>query len=128
LDLPVIQIRDVAAGETVGYSNTWTAPEPRKIATVAAGYADGIIRAMGPQTALMYGTRACPIVGRISMDLIGVDVTALDNAPDHLTLLNADQTVDTLAENAATIGYEILTSLGNRYQRTYLGAEKMEQA
>lgn len=128
LDLPVIQIRDVAAGETVGYSNTWMAPEPRKIATVAAGYADGIIRAMGPQTSLMYGTRACPIVGRISMDLIGVDVTALDSAPDHLTLLNADQTVDTLAENAATIGYEILTSLGNRYQRTYLGAEKMERA
>ena len=128
LDIPVIQVRDVDTGETVGYSNTWTAPSPRKIATVAAGYADGIIRAMGPQTALFHGAIPCPIVGRISMDLIGVDITALDQTPDFLTLLNSEQTVDTLADNAGTIGYEILTSFGNRYQRTYLGARQMNQA
>lgn len=128
LDIPVIQARDVDTGETVGYSNTWTAPSPRKIATVAAGYADGITRAMGPQTALFHGAIPCPIVGRISMDLIGVDITALDQTPDFLTLLNGEQTVDTLADNAGTIGYEILTSLGNRYQRTYLGARQMDQA
>lgn len=127
LDIPVIQVRDVDQGETVGYSNTWTAPSPRKIATVAAGYADGIIRAMGPQTNLFHGATPCPVVGRISMDLIGVDITALDQTPNFLTLLNSEQTVDTLADNAGTIGYEILTSLGNRYQRTYLGAGNMDQ-
>lgn len=120
VDLPVIQVRDVHPGETVGYGNTWTAEAPARIATVAAGYADGIIRAMGPRTALFAGDVACPIRGRISMDLIGVDVSALNNVPDHLQLLNAHQGVDTLAAAAGTIGYEILTSLGARYQRRYL--------
>lgn len=121
IDIPVIQIREVDTGETVGYSNTWTAPTPRRIATVAAGYADGIIRAMGPKTRLYHGDVGCPIVGRISMDLIGVDVTLLSDVPTSLSLLNAHQTVDTLADNAGTIGYEILTSLGGRYRRKYIG-------
>lgn len=120
VSIPVIQVRDVQPGETVGYSNTWTAQRPSRIATVAGGYADGIHRIMGAKTGLYAGDQRCPIVGRISMDLIGVDVTDLDEVPDSLELLNAVQTVDTLAENAGTIGYEILTSLGVRYTRTYL--------
>ena len=119
--IPVIQIRDVAVGETVGYSNTWTAQRPSRIATVAGGYADGIQRILGANTSLYAENIACPIVGRISMDLIGVDVTDLTDVPDALDLLNAAQTVDTLADNAGTIGYEILTSLGVRYDRTYIG-------
>ncbi|MDF1803938.1 alanine racemase [Thalassovita sp.] len=119
LSLPVIQVRDLEPGETVGYGNTWTAEQPSKIATVAAGYADGIHRAMGPKTALYHDGIACPIRGRISMDLIGVDVTHLPEPPKGLDLLNSDQTVDMLAENAGTIGYEILTSMGARYRRRY---------
>ena len=119
--IPVIQIRDVAVGETVGYSNTWTAQRPSRIATVAGGYADGIQRILGANTSLYAENIACPIVGRISMDMIGVDVTDLTDVPDALDLLNAAQTVDTLADNAGTIGYEILTSLGVRYTRTYIG-------
>lgn len=122
ISLPVVQIRDVEAGETVGYSNTWTAARPSRIATVSAGYADGIHRAMGPKTFVYHGDVACPVVGRISMDLITVDVTDLDEAPKELDLLNAHQTVDMLAENAGTIGYEILTSLGARYRRRYVSA------
>ncbi|MDP7149372.1 MAG: alanine racemase [Paracoccaceae bacterium] len=120
LSIPVIQTRDVAIGETVGYSNTWTARRPSRIATIAGGYADGIIRAMGAKTVLHAGDQTCPIVGRISMDMIGVDVTGLSEIPDTLDLLTPVQTVDILAENAGTIGYEILTSLGHRYKREYL--------
>ncbi|SMX28003.1 Alanine racemase, biosynthetic [Pelagimonas phthalicica] len=122
LSVPVIQTREVLPGETVGYSNTWTAEHPTRVATIAAGYADGIIRAMGQEAWLWSGDTACKVLGRISMDMIAVDVTELDEDPDRLELLNARQSVDTLAEWAGTIGYEILTSMGARYQRRYIGA------
>jgi alanine racemase len=66
----------------------------------------------------------CPIVGRISMDLIGVDITSLKAEPDKLELINSEQTVDKFAEGAGTIGYEFLTSLGQRYNRKYASATK----
>jgi alanine racemase len=119
LDLPVIQVRDAEVGETAGYGNTWTATRPTRLATVAAGYADGILRAMGPNVSLYHGDTPCPVAGRISMDLIIVDVTDLDQDPPYLTLLGPHQGVDDLADAAGTIGYEILTSLGARYSRSY---------
>lgn len=119
VDIPVIQVREVDTGETVGYSNTWTAPTPRKIATVSAGYADGIMRVLGPNLSLYSDRVACPVVGRISMDLIGVDITLLADTPSSLQLLNTMQSIDDLASAADTIGYEVLTSLGSRYQRRY---------
>lgn len=122
LSLPVIQIRDVEPGETVGYGNAWTAQRPSRIATVAAGYADGLHRAMAPKTYVYADDIACPVVGRISMDLITVDVTDLAEDPQQLELLNARQGVDVLADNADTIGYEILTSLGARYRRRYVSS------
>lgn len=122
LDLPVIQLRDLEPGETAGYGNTWTAKRPSRIATVAAGYADGLHRAMGNGGIHLYaGETPCPVVGRISMDLITVDVTGLAEVPDRLAILNERQTVDTLADAAGTIGYEILTGTGHRSARTYLG-------
>ncbi len=121
LDLPVVQIRDVAVGESVGYGYSWTAEEPSRIATVAAGYADGLIRAMSGNTRLFHEDIACPIVGRVSMDLITVDVTHIKGNPRYLTILNDQQSVDDLAADAGTIGYEILTSLGARYSRRYMG-------
>mgnify|MGYP001802654834 CR=1 FL=1 len=121
LALPVIQVRDVAAGETVGYGNTWTAPATRRIATVSSGYADGLIRAAGPNAQLFAGDTPCPVVGRISMDLIGVDVTDADQTIDGLEILGPHQSIDSLADMAGTIGYEILTSLGTRYARDYIG-------
>ncbi len=120
VDLPVIQVRDVAVGETVGYGNSWTARRPSKIATVAAGYADGLHRAIGGGIDTFAGDQPCPVVGRISMDLITVDVTDLPYKPDRLRILNGHQTVDDLAEAAGTIGYEILTSLGSRFSRGYV--------
>lgn len=117
LDLPVVQVRDLAAGEVVGYGNSWQADKPSRIATVSGGYADGLIRAMSDRAMLWYDDHPCPLVGRVSMDLITVDITGLDHDPDMLTILGPKQTVDQLADRARTIGYEILTSLGGRYAR-----------
>ncbi|WP_323785336.1 alanine racemase [Thalassovita sp.] len=122
LNLPVIQIRDVEPGETVGYGNSWTAARPSRIATVSAGYADGIHRIMAPRTQGYANGVPCPVVGRISMDLITFDVTDLDEDPLEIELLNAQQTVDDLADAAGTIGYEILTALGGRYRRRYVSS------
>lgn len=121
LSLPVIQIRDVVDGETVGYGATWTADGPRRIATVAAGYADGLIRAMGGHGQLYHEGMACAIAGRVSMDLITVDITDLKNDPKEIDIIGIDQPIDTVADAAQTIGYEILTSLGARYKRRYSG-------
>lgn len=120
VDLPVVQVRKVEVGETVGYGNSWTARRPSRIATVAAGYADGLHRAIGGGIDTFAGDQPCPVVGRISMDLITVDVTDLPYDPDRLRILNGHQTVDDLAEAAGTIGYEILTSLGSRFSRGYV--------
>lgn len=121
IDCPVIQVRDVMEGETVGYGNSWTAEGPCRIATVAAGYADGILRAISNNAVLFDADTPCPLVGRVSMDLITVDVTHLDHTPKSLELLGPHQSVDELATIADTIGYEILTSLGARYMRRYTG-------
>ncbi|KQB17354.1 alanine racemase [Rhodobacter capsulatus] len=121
LSLPVVQIRKVAPGETVGYANSWTAPRESRIATVAAGYADGLSRRFSGKARLWAGDTPCPLVGRVSMDLITVDVTDLAEVPQSLDILGPHQGVDALAEVAGTIGYEILTALGQRYQRAYVG-------
>lgn len=121
LDLPVIQTREVTKGESVGYGADWTAERPARISTVSAGYADGILRALGGKAALYSGITPCPVVGRISMDLITVDVTGLTDIPPSLSLLGSRQGIDPVAAQAGTIGYEILTSLGDRYERVYKG-------
>lgn len=119
LELPVIQVRDVLPGESVGYANSWIAQEAAKIATVSGGYADGLIRAMGPKAMMHARGAPCPVVGRVSMDLITVDVSHLDDVPETLQLIGRHQSVDTVADAAGTIGYEILTALGGRYERVY---------
>lgn len=121
LSIPVIQVRDVNPGESVGYGNSWVARVPSRIATISAGYADGILRAMGPKAYVWAGDTRCKIVGRISMDLIGVDVGAVKDMPETVELMGQRQSIDTLADAAGTIGYEILTSLGSRYDRRYIG-------
>ncbi|PYF12845.1 alanine racemase [Rhodobacter viridis] len=121
LSLPVVQIRTVEPGETVGYANSWTATRVSRIATVAAGYADGLSRRLSGKATLWADDTPCPLVGRVSMDLITVDVTDLAEPPRSLDILGPHQGVDALADVAGTIGYEILTSLGHRYQRVYAG-------
>ncbi len=120
LELPVVQIRDVSPGETVGYGCTWMAQRPSRVATLSAGYADGLIRAMGSNAVVHAGDTPCPLVGRVSMDLLTADVTDLDHDPQSVSILGRHSSVDTIAHAAGTIGYEILTGLGARYARTYV--------
>jgi len=122
LSLPVIQTRAIESGESVGYAATWVADGPAVIATVAAGYGDGLMRGMSNRAMLWHGDVPCPLVGRVSMDLITVEISHLDEVPRSLDILGPYQTVDDLADAAGTIGYEVLTSLGARYTRRYAEA------
>src|ERR1700694_590364 len=126
----IVQIRNVERGETVGYGGTWTARRPTKLAIVSAGYADGYFRAASANDGtrgaeVVVAGKRCPIAGRVSMDLIAVDVTDLEkNAARRghmVTLIGEGITVDELAHHFGTIGYEVLTSLGPRYARVYKG-------
>lgn len=123
LEVPVLQVREAAAGAAVGYGASWRAERPTRIATIAAGYADGLPRALSNRGRAFHRGRLLPFAGRVSMDLITLDATgAPDLAPgDRVDLLGPGQTVDDLASAAGTIGYEILTSLGTRYARSYEG-------
>lgn len=128
----VMQLRDVAPGETVGYSATWTAERPSRVAILGAGYKDGVPRALssrvvdGPAQVFINGHR-CPVIGRISMDMMGIDVTALP--PGSVTrgtraeLIGGNIMIDEAAAWAGTISYELLTRLGSRYARLYTGLE-----
>ena len=121
LDLPVIQIRDVGEGEVVGYGNSWQAERRSRFATVSGGYADGIFRILSDRATLYHGEQPCKVIGRVSMDLLTIDVTDLPDTPTKLTLIGPQQTVDDLAGQAQTIGYEVLTQLGGRYSRKTFG-------
>ncbi|WP_298281738.1 alanine racemase [Acidocella sp.] len=123
LTAPVLQIHDLPVGETVGYAGSWKAERPSRVATIGVGYADGYSRALANRAHAWFEGQMVPLVGRVSMDLATFDVTDIQiNQGDLLTLLGPDHGVDDLASEARTSGYEILTSLGRRYQRRYLGA------
>lgn len=111
----VVQVRSVVAGDTVGYGATWAAARDSAIAVVNLGYADGYARALGSAGTVVAGGVRCPVVGRVSMDLIAADVTAADVAEGDWVRVDVD-----LARAAATTGrseYELLTGLGRRYAR-----------
>jgi alanine racemase len=130
LKVRIAQIRRVERGETVGYGGTWTARRPTRLAILSAGYADGYFRTAsatdGTRGAeVIVAGKRCPIAGRISMDLMAVDIT--DVPPNavrrgHMaTLIGEGITVDELGHHFGSIGYEVLTSLGRRYARLYKG-------
>ncbi|MFY9696061.1 MAG: alanine racemase [Xanthobacteraceae bacterium] len=127
----ILQLRSVARDDALGYDATWTAKRATRLAVVALGYADGLLRAGSgtddrPGGAAVIAGQRCPIVGRISMDLICIDVTDLPDGAVHrgdlATLIGADITIDEVAVAAGTIGYEILTRLGSRSHLVYRGA------
>ncbi len=119
LAAPVLQIRAIAAGETVGYNGTWRAARPSRIATIGVGYADGLPRSLSNRLTARWQGKIIPVAGRLSMDLTTFDVTdhpAL--APgDVIDVIGPGHDIDAIAAEAGTIGYEILTSLGPRYRR-----------
>ena len=132
LEGTVLQVRNVRVGETVGYGATWEASRPTRIAVLGAGYKDGVPRALsskqmdGPAQVFINGKR-CPVIGRISMDMMGADITGL--MPHSVVrgtraeILGPNILIDEAAAWAGTISYELLTRLGSRYARLYSGLE-----
>ncbi len=121
LETPILQIRDIPAGQGVGYGWSWTAKRPSRIGILPLGYADGMHRALSNNATLYICGKPLPLIGRVSMDLITVDLTEHPQAQvGHMVeILGPNQSVDDLATAAGTIGYEILTSLGQRYTKRY---------
>lgn len=125
LDVPVIRLRTVYPGASVGYGATYRFDKNTWIATLSAGYADGIFWSLGNKGRLFWQGYPCPIRGRVSMDLTTVDLSAVPDAErprpgDFMELIGPHQDADALAADAYTIGYEVLTSLGQRYERVYV--------
>lgn len=117
----LLQVRNADAGDSVGYGASYRIEKPLRIGTVALGYADGFLRSGSNRAALYYNGRRCPVIGRVSMDLVTVDLSGCDAAPGHfMEVLGPHQDADALAAAFDTIGYEVLTSLGRRWQRAYI--------
>ena len=126
----IIQVRTISKGDTVGYGAAWTAARTTRVAIVAVGYADGFLRSAGAAKGkaaaeVIVAGKRCPVVGRVSMDLFGVDVSDLAEGSarrgELATLIGDGMSVDDLAAGMGTIGYEVLTNLGRRYHRVYKG-------
>lgn len=124
LQAPLIQWRDVPRGDGVGYNHTWTASQPTRVGTVSVGYADGYLRSLSSRAQLGFCGQRVPLIGRVSMDTITVDVSRLP--PDALVsgamfdLIDDEHDINALAAEAGTNAYEVLTSLGMRYRRHYV--------
>jgi alanine racemase len=130
LSARILQVREIETGDSVGYGASWVAQRPSRIATVAAGYADGIPRHVStgigePGTSAIIAGRRAPLVGRVSMDVLALDVTdvppGLAERGAFAELIGPGTSLDALADHAGTIGYELLTRLGRRAHRVYEG-------
>ncbi len=122
LQTRLLQVRNAQKGETAGYGATYRFVENARLGTVALGYADGFLRSGGNTAKLYYRDRPCPIVGRVSMDLVIVDLGDADAVPgEFLDVIGPHQDADALAAALGTIGYEVLTGLGRRWERIHIG-------
>ena len=123
LSAKIVQVRQIDRGESVGYGAAHVMVASGRVATVAVGYADGWLRSLSRRGCAYVGGTRVPLLGRVSMDLVTFDVSAVDPALARpgmaIELLGARYGVDDAAADAGTIGYEILTGLGARYHRIY---------
>jgi alanine racemase len=123
LTAPVLQVRAIDHPESVGYGATHRVGGPTRIATIGCGYADGWLRSLSNRGSAFVGASRVPVVGRVSMDLITLDVTSVPDLAvgDRVELMGPHLPVDDVAEAAGTNGYEVLTRLGTRFHRVYIG-------
>jgi alanine racemase len=125
LDAPVLQVRSIRPGESVGYGATFVADRPMRAAVAAIGYADGVLRAGSGRGYGWLNGAVCAVLGRISMDLLALDVSACEAAPgDRVELFGPNIALDDAAAAAGTIAYELLTRVGPRVQRRYVEAPR----
>jgi alanine racemase len=122
LDARILQVKTIRPGSPVGYGASYRAGKETTVATVALGYADGFLRSLTNRGTLYYNGQACPVIGRVSMDAVTIDMGAqVPCSGDMVEVIGPHQSADDLAAAAGTIGYEVLTSLGARYHREYTG-------
>ncbi len=119
----VLQVRDIAAGACVGYNATWTAARPTRVATLGIGYADGYLRGFSNRGTVFVNGANCPVIGRVSMDLTTIDVTDAPGVQpgDYAEMLGPHAPLAAAAAASGHSQYELLTSLGDRYERQYTG-------
>ncbi|WP_417781831.1 alanine racemase [Terasakiella pusilla] len=118
----IVQVHEIDTQSSVGYGATHALEAGQKLATIAVGYADGYLRSLSSKGVVYIGEQEVPVVGRVSMDLISIDITGLDcEAGQLVDLIGPHNPPDRLADLCGTIGYEILTNLGSRYKRIYKG-------
>lgn len=120
LTADILQLRDVPAGESVGYSRGFKAGRPLRVATVGAGYADGVLRSYSPRGLVFVAGEFRPILGRVSMDVLAVDATGIDvGVGDAVELFGRHRPIDAAAAAAGTIAYELLTAITARVPRLH---------
>lgn len=118
----ISMVKTVYAGETIGYGRTFRADHNMRIATIPTGYADGYSRALSNKGRVIINGKSAPLVGRVCMDQFTVDVSDIPNikANDEVILINSNYTADDMAQDAGTIGYEIVCAISKRVERRYI--------
>lgn len=121
LQAKVLQVRTLPPGTSIGYGASYTTSEETEVATLGVGYADGVPRLLSGKGNVWFASGQAPMVGRISMDLITVDVSGLSvSTGEWAEIVGPNISIDEVASQAQTISYEILTGLGRRSERVYL--------
>ena len=120
IELPVLQTHFLNPGDGVGYGLTYVCKEKKKVATLAGGYADGLTRNFSNIGFLYHNKIPCPILGKVSMDLVTVDISHLNQVPEKLTFVGQNQTINDLSYISKTISHEILINIGNRFSKQYV--------
>jgi alanine racemase len=118
----LIAVRDVKAGESVGYGGTWTSARDTKVGVIAIGYGDGYPRMAPNGTPVLVNGRRVPIAGRVSMDMLTVDLgpEAADKVGDEAILWGEGLPVEEVAQHIETIAYELVTKLTSRVDMEYI--------
>ena len=131
LQARILQTRRIDAFQTVGYGGAWRSARPSRVATIALGYADGYFRILINRTHVHLAGHRVPVIGRISMDLVTIDVTDVPEAECELgaavEVLGPHMTADDLADHARTNAYEVMTAIGRRYARIYVDQPETDQ-
>ncbi|HBG33983.1 MAG TPA: alanine racemase, partial [Holosporales bacterium] len=127
----ILQLNEVSAGDSIGYDATFIASRASRIATLGVGYADGYLRSLSNRGEVYFSGTRVPVAGRVSMDLMTIDVTDIPSskikAGDWVELFGDNLSIDAVAEKAGTVPWELLTSLGPRYERFYLSNQHEQE-
>jgi alanine racemase len=121
----ILQVRECLKDQSIGYGASHNFKKDTRTATIALGYTDGFLRSHSNKAIVYYNNQPCPVIGRVSMDLVTIDISNIIGEPpkqgDMIEVIGPNQSIDDLAKSANTIGHEILTSLNSRYKREYIG-------